>query len=252
MIKFFRKIRQKMLTENKFSKYLLYAIGEVVLVVIGILIALSINNWNENKKAKASHLLLYQNLSSDFSNRLIELEELQTYRLIGLDAANTLNNLIIANEIPANKSYLDSLLVTLDHSYIFNDEFRTLDMLFNTGLINEIENKSLKSSLLQWPVILQENMERTNMLFINAEKIYDDLSEHVNYREIYSQLGLKFNVPKFRKSNISNYSLSLFNNKKFENLLVRRITLLYISKDENQILIENTEKIIQLLNEELK
>jgi len=50
MIKFFRKIRQKLLTENKFSKYLLYAIGEIILVVIGILIALSINNWNEERK----------------------------------------------------------------------------------------------------------------------------------------------------------------------------------------------------------
>ena len=49
MIKFFRSIRQKLLTENKFSKYLLYAIGEIVLVVIGILIALSINNWNEKR-----------------------------------------------------------------------------------------------------------------------------------------------------------------------------------------------------------
>ena len=51
MIKFFRKIRQKLLTENKFSKYLLYAFGEIILVIIGILIALSINNWNEEKKA---------------------------------------------------------------------------------------------------------------------------------------------------------------------------------------------------------
>ena len=49
MIKFFRKIRQKMLTENKFSKYLLYAIGEIFLVVIGILIALNINNKNEQR-----------------------------------------------------------------------------------------------------------------------------------------------------------------------------------------------------------
>jgi len=50
MIKFFRKIRQQLLTENKFSKYLLYAIGEIVLVVIGILIALQIDNANEIKK----------------------------------------------------------------------------------------------------------------------------------------------------------------------------------------------------------
>ncbi len=49
MLKFFRKIRQQLLSENKFSRYLLYAIGEIVLVVIGILIALSINNWNEKR-----------------------------------------------------------------------------------------------------------------------------------------------------------------------------------------------------------
>jgi hypothetical protein len=52
MIKFFRKIRQRLLSENKFSKYLIYAIGEIILDVIGILIALSINNWNENRKIK--------------------------------------------------------------------------------------------------------------------------------------------------------------------------------------------------------
>ncbi|WP_245603281.1 DUF6090 family protein, partial [Maribacter antarcticus] len=50
MIKFFRKNRQKSLTENKFSKYLIYAIGEIILVVIGILIALQVNNWNEESK----------------------------------------------------------------------------------------------------------------------------------------------------------------------------------------------------------
>ncbi|MBU2927114.1 hypothetical protein [Winogradskyella psychrotolerans] len=54
MIKFFRKIRQRLLTENKFSKYLLYAIGEIFLVVLGILIALNINNRNELEKNKKS------------------------------------------------------------------------------------------------------------------------------------------------------------------------------------------------------
>ena len=57
MIKFFRKIRQKMLTENKFSKYLLYAIGEIVLVVIGILIALQVNNMNEVEKVKDKEVI---------------------------------------------------------------------------------------------------------------------------------------------------------------------------------------------------
>jgi len=52
MIKFFRKIRQNLLIENKTGKYFKYAIGEIILVVIGILIALQINNWNENRKHK--------------------------------------------------------------------------------------------------------------------------------------------------------------------------------------------------------
>lgn len=50
MIKFFRRIRQRLLSDGKFSQYLIYALGEIVLVVLGILIALSINNWNEDKK----------------------------------------------------------------------------------------------------------------------------------------------------------------------------------------------------------
>ena len=61
MIKLFRRIRQNLIMENKTGKYLKYAIGEIVLVVIGILIALQINNWNEQRKLKAVELnLLYE------------------------------------------------------------------------------------------------------------------------------------------------------------------------------------------------
>lgn len=53
MIKFFRQIRQRMIEENRFSKFFLYAIGEIVPVVNGILIALQVNNWNTDRKARA-------------------------------------------------------------------------------------------------------------------------------------------------------------------------------------------------------
>jgi hypothetical protein len=78
MVKFFRKIRQKMLTENKFSKYLLYAIGEIVLVVIGILIALQINNANE--VAKQNRLV------KTYENSLISELEIDLQRIKNLDS----------------------------------------------------------------------------------------------------------------------------------------------------------------------
>ena len=68
MIKFFRRIRQRLLTENKFSKYLLYAIGEIILVVIGILIALSINNWNEDRKESLIEKNYLRRLLADLEN----------------------------------------------------------------------------------------------------------------------------------------------------------------------------------------
>jgi len=67
MIKFFRKIRQKLLTENKFSKYLLYAIGEIILVVIGILIALQINNANEKQKDKEQLTKVYESIIEELN-----------------------------------------------------------------------------------------------------------------------------------------------------------------------------------------
>lgn len=64
MIKFFRHIRQRMIKENRVSKYLMYAIGEIVLVVIGILIALQINNWNEEQKLKSEETKILRELQS--------------------------------------------------------------------------------------------------------------------------------------------------------------------------------------------
>ena len=67
MIKFFRKIRQRLLSENKFSKYLLYAIGEVVLVVIGILIALNLNTNSENKKLVVQEIKILKEVKSELT-----------------------------------------------------------------------------------------------------------------------------------------------------------------------------------------
>jgi hypothetical protein len=90
MIKFFRKIRYDLMEKNKTGKYLKYAIGEIVLVVIGILIALSINNWNEkqqlNSKTQEYYVQLLDDLNKDviFANKIIKqfdnyLKDLKAY-----------------------------------------------------------------------------------------------------------------------------------------------------------------------------
>ena len=74
MIKIFRKIRQKLLSENKFSKYLVYGIGEIVLVVIGILIALSIDNWNDTVQSKSKVSKYLNNIEAEIISDSLFLE----------------------------------------------------------------------------------------------------------------------------------------------------------------------------------
>ena len=80
MIKFFRKIRQKLLSENKFSKYLLYAIGEIFLVVIGILIALYINNLNTEKQDSIILNGYLNNISENIILDQANLEQIAVFR----------------------------------------------------------------------------------------------------------------------------------------------------------------------------
>ncbi|RPA68540.1 hypothetical protein EF405_08115 [Cyclobacteriaceae bacterium YHN15] len=105
MIKFFRKIRQKLLQENKIGSYLKYAIGEIFLVVIGILIALQINNWNEDQKLQKKEKLY--------------LDRLKGEAIWNIDI---LDNQIKLYE--SNASNLDSLAFLLSNSAPNNEQFR--------------------------------------------------------------------------------------------------------------------------------
>lgn len=104
MIKFFRKIRQQLLTENKLSKYLMYALGEVVLVVIGILIALQINNWNERQKVKHEKEVLIKSMITDFEISRTRLES----------SISQIDNLIYRTETFLSLSYKDNLDIPVD------------------------------------------------------------------------------------------------------------------------------------------
>ena len=90
MIKFFRKIRQNLIMENKTSKYFKYAIGEIILVVIGILIALQINTWNQNRIDKNVEDEVIAHLHRDFIENKKTLDEFVVANQEEMNALTTL------------------------------------------------------------------------------------------------------------------------------------------------------------------
>ena len=159
MIKFFRKIRYNLMSENKTGKYLKYAIGEIILVVIGILIALQINNWNEKQKLDSKTQEYYVQLKDDlnkdviFVNQIIEkfenyLKDLETY-------TNSYYEEDMLTPIEAYKQI--SILPVLSTSFSFNSS--TIETLQNSGDISlipsNIRNKLIDLKRQQELMILR-------------------------------------------------------------------------------------------------
>lgn len=137
MIKFFRKIRQEMLTKNKIGKYLFYAFGEIVLVVIGILIALSINNWNENQKKEKLKVSYRNSLMNDLSLDTLMLNELIDENYNALKTLNNQKNRFLGSDTP-----IDTLIkiARFEFDPNLNTNFQynrnTLNTLIASGNIN--------------------------------------------------------------------------------------------------------------------
>ena len=145
MIKLFRKVRQRLLTQNKFSKYLLYAIGEIFLVVIGILIALQINNWNQNRHLEKKEILILKSFETQFQNDISQLDEsLKFYE--GASKSIDIIILNLENKIPYNDSLNQHFYLSTrfyGDSDLDNNVFETLkslgvDLIRNTDIRNRI------------------------------------------------------------------------------------------------------------------
>ncbi len=89
MIKFFRKIRQKLLSENKFTKYLMYAFGEILLVMVGILLAFQVNQWNESRKEQKLETDLLSEMRESLKEDLRQLTFVQNFQEEINDSQNT-------------------------------------------------------------------------------------------------------------------------------------------------------------------
>ncbi|MEE9363819.1 MAG: DUF6090 family protein [Cellulophaga sp.] len=180
MIKFFRKIRQNLLSEGKTGKYLKYAVGEIVLVVIGILIALQINNWNEyQKQLKTEKEILKElkiGLESDYNNITTSIDDhLEFIR----------SQEIIIDWIDRNYEYNDSLIPHFKHMH-FTSLFFPKDAQFKSlnqfGLRN-ISNKALGDQLTD----LYDFIYKDILYWQNEYK-----NTSIDFRSTLDELGFEF------------------------------------------------------------
>ncbi|RDK83533.1 DUF6090 family protein [Marinirhabdus gelatinilytica] len=154
MIKFFRKIRQKLLAENKpalpagkFSKYLLYAIGEIILVVVGILIAINLNNTNQQNALTKSVDLKLNLLRHSVYQDSISMQGLIDYSKKQITEAERLLQLM--NE-PMNEDNCEEFIVKFSNHINIRTNIADraiYDEMVNSGVFSEVEKQGIKSQI---------------------------------------------------------------------------------------------------------
>lgn len=146
MISIFRKIRHKLLSQGKTGKYVKYAIGEIVLVVIGILIALQVNNWNEDRIAKKDADIFNERIKQDLLNEKIILNErIKYYSKVQQHAKNVVNTLSNRPNSLDSQFLIDAYQASQQWNY--RNVRDTYDELISTGNINLIPNKDLRKRI---------------------------------------------------------------------------------------------------------
>ena len=146
MIKFFRKIRQNLLMENKTGKYLKYAIGEIVLVMIGILLALQVNNWNTNRMAKKIELNQIQQLLEDAKSDAVFFKSRSEF----LTSTRSLQNLVLSMYIPKLQDSVIQLK-RIDRS-LFGSRlaYQSNVIINNKDALDILKNDSIKKHLKKY------------------------------------------------------------------------------------------------------
>lgn len=163
MMKFFRKIRQKTLSENKLSKYLIYAIGEIVLVVIGILIALQINNWNEEQKNGDLEITYLKGIQSNLANDIEELNRHFKADTLKLDALSFLLRTTEAGLINQQvQSYISNALYVL-RDHWFEGQNVVFEDMKSAGKLNLLQSEKIKLSIQIYYRLFEEIIKQEDI-----------------------------------------------------------------------------------------
>lgn len=240
IIKFFRNIRKRLLSENKISKYLFYAIGEIILVVLGILIALAVNNWNQQKKDKKLGDELLVRIHRDLVQDTIQFREKINYNL---KLREEIKELLVTlyNGVDSIEQVQDMSAVydnALDQVFSPNDNtYKGIISSGNLGLIQNLELKeeivnlyseydqtrALLSGILEWmlSVAIMETNETdfikfgkgVSDIFTTAEMLNENDYAFLNNKEDrrFKVIVKAISATAFNQSTSNAYYLELIN-----------------------------------------
>ena len=252
MINFFRKIRKKLADDNKPLKYARYAIGEIVLVVIGILIALSINNWNENRKDRKAENLALITLKLEFDENQKRLDLLIERRKSQEKQCRDYLNIITDATIPTIQK-IDAEPPS-ENAAMWGGTNTVLNSLVSTGGIDRILNDSLKFLLTNWPTLVDRFKQAEQRFFISV-KSFEDYQNSIIPRSIvkegnYTKWPGNY-YPTTIAKKLEPIRTNLMDDIKYYNHIAAMAQAIYVYLINGTQLRNDYERISQLIVEEL-
>ena len=251
-----------MIKENRVSKYLLYTIGEIVLVVIGILIALQINNWNENRKERLQEIAILSQLRTEFKSNLSQLDLKNDSKKQAINSAYQLFKYIDVPDLRQKDS--------IDYHLARTIPYTTFDPIVNdlasSGDLRLITSDSLKQKLSFWTSeIADVREEELSWKSYRDNKYVPFLIEHYQLRTLRNSanktnvLGKYLIEDHFATSrpeigitkHTEDYNL-LLDQPDYEDHLERCLTKNSHSLNQSMILRNRIVEILEILNSELK
>ncbi len=248
MLHFFRQIRQKLIIQENVRKYLLYAVGEILLVVIGILIAVQVNLALENSRNEELRINLVDGLISEFEMNLAQLDTILVFYNDVISSGNDLVEIIEKrhSEIPERK--IDSLLVVNSWLWTFDPINGVLKSSVSSGNIHLLKNDTLKVHLFAWnDRVFDAREEQLRALKHYEEWLLPVVEKHIPSANIADAI-FGYDVPESSFS--GDYRPMLFD-PSFENSIVNRIVYTNDAILELDPLIEVNREILDLLKQEI-
>lgn len=181
--------------ENRVSKYLIYASGEIVLVVIGILIALQINNWNENRKNLAKEKAILKAIHNEFIQNRIQLDSTLHYHKRSLKYTSKLVSMFPIDVKKINLDSVSKYAFSTLTQFTYNPSQGSINAIINTSTFDLIQNDSLRTLLISWPDLVSDFQEDE----IHASKtideiIYPFLAKHFDFEGNFKDKRNHLNV----------------------------------------------------------